>query len=297
LVNAGGAWSNTIAETILRLPGASARLSRISQIVVRRLFDHDNVYVLQNDDRRIVFAIPFERDFTLIAGIERELDGDPSAVSASAADISYLCAAANRYFRERIEPADIVHAMSGPHLRPGGFASRWRHPDGFMSLNRKYGEAPLLTVFGGVTTTARRRAEIAMNRLSVFFMTKPAWTAMAPLPGGDFSSTAFADQIARAQLRWPFLSERHAHRLVHAYGTRIDAVLGDAASMDGLGPRFGENLTGIEVRYLMENEWARFADDILWRRSKLGLTMPMKDREALAQFMAQVSENAVAVPA
>jgi glycerol-3-phosphate dehydrogenase len=287
LVNATGAWSGRTAQTVLHLPAVQASLTRVSQIVVKRLFDHDNVYVLQNDDKRMIYAIPFERDFTLIGTAEQNFTGDQDTVSTTAADVVYLCSVVNRYFRERIEPADVVHAIAGPNIQVDGpLKTRWRR-DGYMNLNRKFGEAPLLTMFGGTTTTARRRAEIALARLAPFFVTKPAWTKDAPLPGGDFACSAFEAEIERAYKRWPFLGERHARRLVSAYGTRIAAVLGDAKVMSDLGPVFGENLTGAEVHYLMANEWAQFADDILWRRSKFGLTFAAKDREALSAFMAQ----------
>lgn len=286
LVNASGPWMQTVSETVLRLPVVQTSLRRVSQIVVKRVFDHDNVYVLQNSDRRMIYAIPYQRDFTLISAAEQAFAGDPAIMSAGAADVAYLCTAASRYFREKIEPADVVHAIAGPVVVDGRDSKRRLRRDGFIKLDRRSGEAPLLTVFGGVTTTTRRRAEAALTRLSPFFMTSPPWTATAPLPGGDFPSHMFDGQVERARQRWPFLSENHARRLIAAYGTRLNGILGAAKSMADLGPRFGDDLTGAEALYLMTTEWARFADDILWRRSKLGLTMSTQDREALAQFMA-----------
>jgi glycerol-3-phosphate dehydrogenase len=286
LVNASGAWARSVAESVLHLPAVQASFAKVSQIVVKRIFDRDDVYVLQNDDRRMIYAIPYHRDFTLIGTSERSFDGDPAVMSAGADDIAYLCTAVSRYFRERVEPADVVHAMAGGHIATGR--------DGFMKLDRKSGKAPLLTVVGGVTTGARRRAEIALARLTSFFKASSgsmsAWTATAPLPGGDFGSLtsldALDDQADSARKRWAFLSERHARRLVEAYGTRVEQILGEAESMSDLGPVFGDDLTGAEVRYLMKEEFARFADDILWRRSKLGLTMSRQDRAALEAFMA-----------
>lgn len=278
LVNASGAWMPQVAGAVLHLPAVQASFVKVSQIVVRRMFDHDNVYVLQNDDRRMIYAIPFHRDFTLIGLSERGFHGDPAAVSAGADDLAYLCAAASRYFRERVAPADVLHAMAGciPDDRR----------DGFIKLSRRRGDAPLLTVVGGATTMARWQAAQALAKLIRFFAVLPPWTAKAPLPGGDFPHDAFDDQADDARRRWTFLGERYARRLVSAYGTRIGQILGAAKSMDDLGPLFGDDLTGAEVRYLMNEEFARFADDILWRRSKLGLTMSGKDREALAAFMA-----------
>ncbi|WIG49134.1 MAG: Aerobic glycerol-3-phosphate dehydrogenase [Afipia sp.] len=278
LVNASGAWTRQVAETVLHLPAVQASFLKVSQIVVRRMFDGDNVYVLQNDDRRMVYAIPYHRDFTLIGTSERSFAGDPAMASASADDIAYLCAAASRYFRVRIEAADVVHAMAG--------CDATGHRNGIVKRDRKSGKAPLLTMIGGATTTARRRAEIALAQLASFFELPPSWTADEPLPGGDFSWDTFDDQVDNARQRWTFLSERHAQRLIASYGTRTERILGAAKSMDDLGPRFGDDLTGVEVRYLMTEEFARFADDIVWRRSKLGLTMSRQDREALEKFMA-----------
>jgi glycerol-3-phosphate dehydrogenase len=267
----------------LHLPSVPVSVTRISQIVVKRLFDGAHAYACQNDDQRMIYAVPYHEDFTLIGTAAQAFKGDPAIMPVTSSDIGYLCKAAGRYFRERIEPVDVVHAMAGPDVTNdrGG-----QHRDGFMRFDRKYGEAPLLTVFGGGTTTARRRAENAMAQLAPFFVTRPPWTAACPLPGGDFSWDDYDDLVENARQRWPFLTERHAHRLVAAYGTRVEDILGAAKSLDELGPAFGDDLTGAEVRYLMMKEWARFADDILWRRSKLGLTMPAQDRAALDKFMA-----------
>ena len=155
-----------------------------------------------------------------------------------------------------------------------------------MTFDARRGKAPLLTIFGGDVTTSRLRAERAVSQLTPFYPMSPRWTAKTPLPGGEFAWAQFDAQVDRALERWRFLDEPQAQRLVGAYGTRVAAVLGDARERDDLGPAFGPELTGAEVRYLMAKEWARFPDDILWRRSKLGLTMPPGDREALAAFMA-----------
>jgi glycerol-3-phosphate dehydrogenase len=211
--------------------------------------------------------------------------GDPAVVSMPAADVAYLCDAANRYFRERIEPFDVVRTISGANAvmeRQSQRAGR----DGSMTFDAKRGKAPLLTMFGGDVTTARRRAEWAVSTLTPFYPMSPRWTAKAPLPGGDFAWERFDTQVEAARERWRFLSEAQAQRLVAAYGSRLEEVLGDAKARADLGPAFGPELTGAEVRYLMTKERARFPDDILWRRSKLGLTMPAEDCDALTAFMA-----------
>ena len=283
LANAGGAWTASVAETVLRMPLRNLGASQVSQIVVRRLFETDNVYVFQNVDGRFIFASPYQRDFTLIGTAEHAFKGDPAVVSTAAGDVAYLCEAANRYFRERVEPPDVVRTISGANTV---IARKRRTRDGAMAFDRRRGKAPLLTIFGGDVTTSRRRAEHAVSRLTPFYPMSPCWTANAPLPGGDFAWTRFDAEVETACERWPFLDEPQAQRLVAAYGSRLGAVLGDAKDRAELGPAFGPDLTGAEVRYLMATEWARFPDDILWRRSKLGLTMPAADREALAAFMA-----------
>jgi glycerol-3-phosphate dehydrogenase len=285
VANASGAWTSLVAETVLRMPPPATVVAQMSQIVVRRLFDTDNVYVFQNIDRQLIFATPYQRDFTLIGSVGHAFKGDPAAVSMAAADVGYLCDAANRYFRERVEPADVIRTVSGANMvmEP---ASKRAIRDGAMAFDYRRGKAPLLTIFGGDVTTSRLRAERAVSKFTPFYPMSPRWTAKTPLPGGDFAWKRFDAEVDAARERWRFLGEAEAQRMVAAYGSRLAAVFGDAQSRTDLGPAFGPELTGAEVRYLMAKEWARFADDILWRRTKLGLTMPPADRDALAAFMA-----------
>jgi glycerol-3-phosphate dehydrogenase len=285
LVNASGAWAASVAETVLRMPPLRAGAVQISQIVVRRLFDTDNVYVFQNADRRLIFASPYERDFTLIGTVGHAFKGDPAIVSMPAGDVAYLCDAANRYFRERLELVDVIRTVSGVNLAAGPAR------DGAMAFDRARGKAPLLTIFGGDVTTSRLRAERAVSKLTPFYPMSPRWTATTPLPGGDFAWERLEAEVDAAIERWRFLTDPQARRLVAAYGTRLGMVLGDAKERADLGPAFGPELTAAEVRYLMAREWARFPDDILWRRSKLGLTMKPADREALTAFMAAETQE------
>jgi len=286
LVNAAGAWSASVAETVLRIRPPDVEAIQVCQIIVRRLFDDDHVYVFQNSDRRLIFASPYERDFTLIGTVDHPFKGDPAAVTTGVADVGYLCEAANRYFREKIELFDVIRTVSGANLRwaPVGLR-KWSAFGRDVVLDTRRGKAPLLTLFGGDVTTSRLRAERAVARLSRFCSMSPPWTAQARLPGGDFKWQDFDHQVLAARERWRFLTEAQAQRLVAAYGSRLKDVLGEARTRADLGPAFGSELTGAEVRYLMTREWARFPDDILWRRSKLGLTLPGADREALASFM------------
>jgi glycerol-3-phosphate dehydrogenase len=285
LANASGAWTASVAETVLRVPPLRIGVAQMSQIVVRRLFDTDHVYVFQNHDRRLIFASPYERDFTLIGSVGHPFKGDPAVVSMAASDVTYLCDAANRYFRERVEPSDVIGTVSGANAVLDPHRQRAVR-DGTMRFDYRRGKAPLLTMFGGDVTTSRLRAERAVSKLTPFYPMSPRWTAKTPLPGGDFAWARFEAELEAARERWPFLTEGEAQRLLAAYGSRLKDIFGNAKNRAELGPSFGPELTGAEVRYLMAKEWARFPDDILWRRSKLGLTMQLADRDALAAFMA-----------
>jgi glycerol-3-phosphate dehydrogenase len=282
VANATGAWTPSVAETVLRVPPPKVAAVQMDQIVVRRLFDSDNIYVFQNSDGRLIFASPYERDFTLIGTVSHAFKGDPAIVAMAANDVAYLCDAANRYFRERIETIDVVRTLSGANMVLKPVSRR----DGAVTLDHGRGKAPLLTIFGGDVTTSRLRAERAVSKLTPFYPMSARWTAKAPLPGGDFAWDRFDNEVDEVRDRWRFLGEDQARRLVAAYGSNARVILGDAKARSDLGPAFGPELTGAEVRYLMQNEWARFPDDILWRRTKLGLTMQPSDREALAAFMA-----------
>ena len=288
LANTSGAWTVSVAETVLRVPAPrTVAAIKLGQIIVRRLFETDNVYVLQNTDKRLVFASPYQRDFTLIGTVARNFVGDPAAVAMTADEVTYLCDVANRYFRERIGTSDVIRSMAGANLVMGRPGKRFTR-DGTVTFDARRG-APLLTVFGGDVTTARLRAERAVSRLLPFYPMSRPWTAHAALPGGDFPHAQFEAEVEGARERWKFLTADQALRLVSAYGSRLRQVLGEAKAKADLGLGFGPDLTEAEVRYLMAKEWARFPDDILWRRSKLGLTMPPADRERLAAFMATVA--------
>ncbi len=293
LVNAAGAWVETVANVVLRQrpERPRLRLDKGSHILVRRLYDHDRAYILQTADRRVVFTIPFARDFTLIGTTDQSFAGDPATVAPTAPEIDYLCGVVNEYFRASITAADVVWAFAGVRALYDDGARKPQDigRDYALGLDERFGEAPLLTVYGGKITTYRRLAEDALDRLAHFFPQSRRWTAQSALPGGDFPFDGI-DALLRQTLRqWPFLGEDHARRLVHAYGTRVRNILGNAARLDDLGRRFGADLTAAEVRYLMQHEWVQDADDILWRRSKLGLRLNDAQAGALADFMATES--------
>ena len=288
LVNAAGPWLAMVAETVLRLDARlPLRLVKGSHIVVKRLFDHGRAYILPTPDGRVVFVRPFGPDFTLIGTTDEDFAGDPSAATVAPREIAYLCDTANAYLRHKIGPADVVWAFAGVRaLHDDGAASaRDTTREYVLTLDREPARAPLLTVYGGKITTYRRLAEAALARVAAVLPTGPAWTARKPLPGGDFKPGGDAALVAKTCRTWPFLAESHARRLIAAYGTRVARVLDGAASAADLGPRFGADLTGAEIRYLMRDEWADTADDVLWRRSKLGLQLTKAECAAVERFV------------
>jgi glycerol-3-phosphate dehydrogenase len=295
LINATGAWSEIFAETALRQePQHRLRLDKGSHIVMRRLYDHDRAYILQAADGRIVFAIPFERDFTLIGTTDQTFAGDPSTVTPSGEEINYLCRVANEYFRTEIGAADVVWAFAGVRslYDDGARKAQDVGRDYELILDKRYGEAPLLTVYGGKITTYRRLAEHVLARLRHFFPHSRPWTAQSHLPGGDFVYDGLETLVERTLRSWPFLRAEHARRLVRAYGSRVERVLENISRVEDLGMYFGADLTAAEVRYLMRKEWARTADDVLWRRSKLGLRFSPEQTAALERFMAEANATA-----
>lgn len=288
LVNAAGPWAGLVAETVIRVSGpARVRLVKGSHIVVPKLFDHDTGYIFQNPDRRVVFALPYETDYTLIGTTDENFQGDPAGVAPSGAEISYLCETASRYFRQPVTPDDIVRAFAGVRslYDDGSQKPEEVTRDYHLAFDKSFGNAPLLTVYGGKITTYRKLAEAAMKKLADVFAPSRRWTAGVPLPGGDFPYSGVETQVAQALRTWPFLHEQHALRLVRAYGTRIGDILGAADSYADLGMSFGADLTEAEVRYLMTKEFAVDADDVLWRRSKLGLRVSDIERAALQRLM------------
>jgi glycerol-3-phosphate dehydrogenase len=273
---------------VLRLPGTPpVRLVKGSHIVVPKLFDHDRGYIFQNEDKRIVFALPFAGDFTLIGTTDENFSGSLDALAPSTEEVIYLCNSVNAYFREQIGPEHVQWAFTGVRSLYDDGAGKPEDVtrDYHLVLDARYREAPLLTIYGGKITTYRRLAEAALAQLARFFRMHGRWTDKAPLPGGDFRWNAVEARVAQARQAWPFLGEDEAQRLTRAYGTRLERVLGVGTSRDDLAPWFG-GLSAAEVRYLMLHEWARTAEDVLWRRSKLGLRLGRDETDALARFMA-----------
>jgi len=290
LVNAAGPWVADVLGAVVGQNGpAKVRLVKGSHIVLKRLYDHDRCYIFQNADGRICFAIPYEEDFTLIGTTDQDFSGDPASATISAAETEYLCGAVSVYFRQPVSPADVVWSYAGvrPLFDDGASAAQEATRDYVLTLDAPDRQAPLLSVFGGKITTYRRLAEAAMARLAPHLPAlPPAWTATATLPGGDFAWDGAGALAATLRERFPFLSAAHAGRLVRHYGTLAASLLGEARRAEDLGRVFGADLTEREVAWQMSREWARTAEDVLWRRTKLGLRLTPAETAALDAYMA-----------
>jgi glycerol-3-phosphate dehydrogenase len=291
LVNAAGPWVGQILSASLgRNDGKTVRMVKGSHIIVKRLYQGEFAFILQNPDKRIVFAVPYEQDFTLIGTTDIPYEDDPAAVSISPEETSYLCESVSRYFQTPVRPEDVVRSYSG--VRP----LYDDHAENASAVTRDYvldvtggGNQPaLLSVFGGKITTFRKLAEHALEKLLPVMGREigAGWTAGATLPGGDMPGADFERYLATIIARYPGLPIDLLRRLVRAYGTRATRILGDATHLNDLGRDFGGMLTAAEIDYLVAEEWARTAEDILWRRSKLALHVPAGTAERLAAYLA-----------
>ncbi|MDY0881310.1 glycerol-3-phosphate dehydrogenase [Dongia soli] len=291
LVNATGPWAGSfIDQQIGGKRDGQLRLVKGSHIIVPRLYQGEHAFILQNEDRRIVFTIPYEGHFTLVGTTDVAYEGDPAGVKISPEEVDYLCNVVNRHFKHHVTAADVVWNYAG--VRPlfdtdGSESASAISRDYVLDLEDGEGGAVLLNVFGGKITTYRRLAEHALQKLQPFFPQAGGdWTAKAHLPGGDIANADFTSFEAGLAQRFTWLPSEMRHRLARAYGTRIDRIIGTALSLDGLGTHFGGDLYESEVRYLIDQEWARSADDVLWRRSKLGLHLPVEAQDRLRAWFA-----------
>jgi glycerol-3-phosphate dehydrogenase len=305
VVNAAGPWvGQVLASTLGQSTAAKIRLVQGSHIVVRKLYDHDRCYFFQNPDGRIFFAIPYETDFTLIGTTDRDYEGDPADVRATAEEIGYICRSASEYFDRPVIEDDVVWSYSGvrPLYDKGDGSAQAATRDYVLDLDAGAGRAPLLSVFGGKLTTYRKLAEHALELIVPHLPAasrpgghRAGWTGREPLPGGDFPVDGFDALVADLRRRWPFLSAAHAGRLARHYGTEARRILGSATSLSGLGRDFGATLTEAELDYLMQREWARTAVDVAWRRTKLGLRLTQSQLDALDLAMAEKTRVAPAL--
>jgi glycerol-3-phosphate dehydrogenase len=290
IVNAAGPWVTEVLRKSLRIePKRQLRAAKGSHIVVRRLFDHEYAYTFQNHDKRIVFAIPYQSDFTLIGTTDIEYRDDPRRVSIGEDEVAYLCAAVNGYFVRQVSPADVKWSYSGvrPLLEDEADDLSAVTRDYELELDARDGGASLLSVFGGKLTTYRRLAEEAVALLQGPLGTrKAAWTARAPLPGGDIPGADFDRFVRQLTRRHPWLPPALARRYARAYGTRTEKLLGGGSTIADLGAEIGDGLYETELAYLTSYEWASTAEDILWRRSKMGLRASSDTARRLAEWLA-----------
>ncbi|WP_299192608.1 glycerol-3-phosphate dehydrogenase [uncultured Litoreibacter sp.] len=288
LVNAAGPWVGDIIHNTVRINATEGvRLVKGSHIVTKKLFDHEKCYFFQGEDGRIIFAIPYETDFTLIGTTDAEHSEPDIEPECSDEERDYLLAFANQYFKQDISADDIVWTYSGvrPLYDDGAKSATAATRDYVLKVNEQAG-APMLNVFGGKITTYRKLAEHALEKISPYLdMRDKPWTAGAPMPGGDFAVADVDGMIAGLRQDFLFLDAFWASRLIRAFGTEARDMLGDAKAAEDLGQSFGATLTATEIRWLMANEYAREAEDVVWRRSKLGLRMTASEIKVLDDFM------------
>ncbi len=291
LVNAAGPWVSEVLQHRLAVESRSrVRLVKGSHILLPRLYEGDHAYILQNDDGRVVFVIPFEEDFSLVGTTDVPFAGDPGRVAISEEEVEYLLRAVGRYWAEPPRRKQVVWSYAG--VRPL-YDDQSADPS---AVTRDYvfdldphPRAPLLSIFGGKITTYRRLAEAALARLAPLLGNRaPGWTAGAPLPGGDLPGGDFAAFFAGLTRRYGWLGDRVLGRLARAYGTRIHELLAGAEATADLGRHFGSGLYEREVRWLVAEEWARSAEDILFRRTKLGLFLAPGERAELERALSRL---------
>ena len=298
VINATGPWVDQVLAGALGDNGArNVRLVQGSHIVVRKLYEHDRCYMFQNSDGRIIFAIPYETDYTLIGTTDLDYQGDPTDVHISEAEVDYLTGAASEYFVRPVTREDVVWSYSGvrPLFDDGASRAQEATRDYVLKSAGGNGKAALINVFGGKLTTFRRLAESTLEQVEALIGARgKPWTRGGSLPGGDFPPTGFADLVADFRGRYAFLDRAYVTRLARLYGTRAEQILGGASSHADLGRHFGADLYEAEVRYLVNSEWAVTSDDILWRRTKRGLLGSAIARADLDAFLATLMPRPVA---
>lgn len=273
---------------------AALRLVKGSHIVTRRLFEGDHAYIFQNKDNRIIFAIPYEENYTLIGTTDMPYTHDEGPVKISEEEITYLCSAASEYFETDIFPSDVAWTYSG--VRPlyddktANAAAVTR--DYVLDLDEYAEGVPFMSIYGGKITTSRKLAAHALEKLEPYFKKLPkSWTETAHLPGGDIHDGDFDDFFEKQSHTYPWLEAGNLRRLARLYGTQIKFIIDEAKSFGDLGQHFGQGLTEAEVRYLMKYEWVTEADDVLWRRTKLGIHMNADEIRELEGWFAKVQKQ------
>ena len=298
LVNTAGPWvTEVLSERLGRNLTKQIRNVKGSHIVVPRLFEHPYPYIFQNVDKRIVFAIPYEGAYTLIGTTDEDHHGDLDNVAISEDETRYLCAAVNRYFKTKVSPEDVVWSYAGvrPLFDDEASSASEATREYALELEQHDGEPALLNVYGGKITTYRKLAEQALDKLRApLGFTAGPWTAGAVLPGGDIANADFAPFLEGQKKAYPWLPDELVSRYARDYGTRMGRILEGASCLQDLGENIGGTLYGAEVDYLVDQEFAQSAADILWRRSKLGLHVPEGTAERLTAYLAKLPLQAVA---
>jgi glycerol-3-phosphate dehydrogenase len=291
IVNAAGPWVKSVLNERLRQPSQDAvRLVRGSHIVVPRLYEGDHAHILQNDDRRVVFMIPYEERYTLVGTTDVPHEGDASRPDPSAAEVEYLCRAVNRYLRRAVAPSEVLWRYAGvrPLYDDGSENPSAVTRDYVLRLDSDQEATPVLSVFGGKITTYRRLAEHVLEKLTPWLPGMgSSWTGDSPLPGATIPHGDGARFAQRLQERFAALPRPLLTELARRHGALAYDVLGDASTVADLGTHFGAELYAREVDYLVEHEWARSAEDVLWRRTKTGLQLDARQREAVACYLTQ----------
>jgi glycerol-3-phosphate dehydrogenase len=283
IVNAAGPWVKEVLNQHLgQATRDSVRLVQGSHIVLPRLYEGEHAFILQNDDRRVVFMIPFEERYTLVGTTDVDFDGDPGAPRATEAEVEYLCSTVARYLARAPSPSEVLWRYSGvrPLYDDGSEDPSAITRDYTLRVDDDAGAAPVLSVFGGKITTYRRLAEHALEKLAPYFPgMKPAWTARGALPGSDFADRELAKREFARQ--YPQLPPEVVQGVFRRHGTLAAEVLGDGR----LGEHYGAGLTERELAHFTAHEWARSAEDVLWRRTKCGLHMTEAQRSRVAQVL------------
>ena len=288
LINVTGPWIDIVQESFDTPSKHRIRMVRGSHIVVPKIYQNDTCYIFQNADNRIVFAIPYEGDFTLVGTTDSDYEGDPAQVSITAEETDYLCQSLNQYFQKQISPGDVVWSYSAvrPLLEDGEAKAQAASRDYRIEVDDKERTAPLINIYGGKITTYRKLAEDVLDHLKPYIVVKDStWTERSPLPGGDFPVGQDVQQIEKLISKYKFFSRQYIERLIRLYGTKAQKILGEARTVEDMGMHFGEYLSESEVRYLIEHEWATCAEDILWRRTKEGLRLMPEDVAKLEYYL------------
>ena len=294
LVNATGPWlEDFLSHTTHTTAAEHIRMVKGSHIIVKKLFDHERAYLFQNPDGRIIFAIPYEQEFTLIGTTDVDFHGTPGKVTITPKEIDYLCAAVNEYFVHQIKPVDVVLSFSGirPLFDDGKNEAKATTRDYLLKIDADK-NLPLLSIYGGKLTTYRKLAETVLVKLAPYLPPmRKSWTETAPLPGGGFYPDEFDVIVGKLLTAYPVIGKKHAVHLVRMFGTNAFPLLANVRSREDLGKYFGDCLYEREVCYLMDKEWARTAEDVLWRRTHLGLFLDHDQSQRLETWMRKRSTS------